>query len=119
MIIKKYVQFSGPWGAPRVREIKSRDIKTLKIPKKAYAFFFFDVASVEENGIFMKSERLEISPTYYYGGRIMTIPELRREIPNSENIISTMQSLGIKHVIKCRTVNTFELFGEDDKYIEV
>jgi len=118
---RTYVEFFYPgtfFDESSVREVASRNVKKLSVPERAFAFQFFDVMSTEEGGIEMKSKRLNISPMYYYGGRVMTLDEVRQEMPKAETLISNMQINRFKRVIKCRTGN-FKPFGHRDRHIEV
>ena len=122
MSIKRtYVEFFYPgtfFDESSVKEVASRSIKKLIIPKEAFAFQFFDVLSTDEGGVKLESDRLNISPIYYCGGRVMTLGEVIEEMPEAIALISTMKANHLRRVIKCRTGN-FKPFSYKDRYIEV
>ena len=55
------------------------------------------------------------SGTYYFG-RVMTVSDVRKEVPNSDILISNMGGNGWKKVIRTRRGN-FQPFGLEDKVV--
>lgn len=97
-------------------EVNTRDVSKLEVPKDAFGFRFFDILSVvvdaDGREVKLTSEQINISPMHYYGGKIYTIAELKREFPNND-----IKGNGYKKVIHCRTGN-WQLFEETDIFIE-
>jgi hypothetical protein len=117
--VRTFIEFFYPGvfvDETSVKEVSSRDIKGVNVPQGAFGFIFFDVMSTKKGGVKMKSKRLNISPMYFYGGRIMTLAEVRREMPSERILIDNMEGNGLVRVIRCRTSN-FKPFEENDVYI--
>ena len=115
-----YVEFFFPgvmFDESSVKEVTNRDTKGVNVPNGAFGFRFFDVKTTEEDGVKMESDRLNESPMYYYGGRVMTLADVRREMPDSHTLISNMRGNGYKRVIRCRTGN-FKPFQKGDVHIQ-
>jgi hypothetical protein len=115
-----YVEFYYPGimvDEASVKVVNHRDSKKVNVPSGSFGFRFFDVKSTEEGDVKMESDRLNLSPMYYYGGRIMTLDDVRREMPNDRILISNMESNGWSRVIKCRTGN-FKPFDGGDVHIK-
>lgn len=118
--VKTYVEFFYPgvmFDETSLEEVTSRDVDRVKVPQGAFGFLFFDLMSTEEGGVKMESDRLNISPMYYYGGRIMTLDEVRREVPSAHTLIGNMEGNDYNRVIRCRTGN-FKPFHDGDVYVE-
>lgn len=121
---KAYVEyyFAGSFFIESsIKPTKDRNVKNLKVPDEAFGFQFFDIIETTKtkNGkkITSKSNPLNASPIYYYGGEIMTIAEVRKKkIPNAHTIISNMKANNWSKVIKCRTGN-IRSFDKGDIYI--
>lgn len=114
-----YVEFYFPgvmFDETSVKKVATRDTKDISVPNGAFGFRFFDVMTTEENGVKMESDKLNESPMYYYGGRIMTLAVVQREVPDARILISNMRGNGYKRVIRCRTGN-FKPFQKGDVLI--
>lgn len=81
------------------QEVKNRDIKNLCAPGRAYAFKFYDILEIEEDDTLCKSGRLDVSPAYFLGGRILTLKDVRREMPTEKILISNMSGNGYARVV--------------------
>lgn len=117
--VKTYVEFlhSGRKGIEcSVREVPSREIGELVIPQDAIGFIFFEEKSTQEDGVTMKSSRLDPSGIYYLGGRLMTLNEVRRELPYARDLIANMIGEGARFVIQCPPGN-FMPFRDSDTLI--
>lgn len=115
-----YIEFyyrGAIFAETSVKEVASRDTKGVDVPEGSYGFRYFDMMSTEEGGVKMTSGRLNISPIHYYGGRIMTLDEVRREMSDAHILISNIENNGYTRVIRCRTGN-FVPFEDGDIYIE-
>lgn len=116
---RTYVEFFYPgafFDETSTREVQSRD-SNVSVPDGAFGFRFFDVMSTDEGGVKMVSDKLNLSPMHYYGGRIMTLDEVRHEMPDARILISNMEGNGYARVIRCRTGN-FKPFEDGDIFIE-
>jgi len=119
---RTYIEFYFP-GVPSdktsVKEVKSRDSKDVSVPDGAFGFRFFDLMSTNEGGVKMVSDKLNISPMHYYGGRITTLDEVRRVMLDAYTLISNMEDnryARYARIIQCRTGN-FKPFEDGDIYI--
>ena len=122
-IRKPYVEFLYPgsfFSESSTSKVTSRDTSKLKVPKNAFGFKFFDILSVvvEADGkqIELTSERLNLSPMHYYGGKLYTVAELKRDFPNNSTLISNVEGNGYAKAIKCRTGN-WQTFDETDIFV--
>lgn len=119
MITKTYVEFDLP-GAflseSSIREVASRDVTQLDIPPNAYAFRFYDIVTAVVDGAELRSQPINLSPRYFYGGRVMTRDEVVRELPDKKILLDNMRSNDWDRVIFCRTQN-FQEFCAGDIYI--
>lgn len=123
LVRKTYIEFYSP-GAflseSSTREVKTRDLSKIKMPKNAFGFRFFDIlsASVKEGSqrVLVTSERINVSPMHYYGGKLYTVAELKRKYPNQHTLISNIESNGYKKAIQCRTGN-WQPFNTTDIFI--
>ncbi len=98
-------------------EVESRDIGSLRVPDGAFGFQFFDQLSTMVGKVELVSGRLNKSPMHYYGGRVMTLEEVRAEMPEERILILNMECNGYDRVIQCRYGN-FKPFDADDVYVE-
>src|SRR3970282_3011166 len=82
----------------KVDEVPDRELKSVKLPDKAYGFRFFDiiVAQVEVDGrlIDLHSKRINESPVYYCRARVLTHKEVTEGIPNNEKLLLYMNING-------------------------
>lgn len=120
--VKTYIEFFYPdifSNESVVEEVSNRDIKNVSVSDGVFGFRFFDVMFTEESGVKMQSSGINYSPMYYYGGRVMTLSEVRLEKPKDYRLlIKTMREMHLDRVIRCRTGN-FAYFGSNDILIEV
>ena len=121
---KTYIEFLYPGSFFRessTQEVKTRDVSKVKVPKNAFGFKFFDILSVvvdaDGKQVELTSERINVSPMHYYGGKVYTVAELKREFPNDRTFISNVEGNGYKKAIHCRTGN-LRPFGETDIFVE-
>ena len=119
-----YVEFLYPgsfMSESSTREVKTRDTSKVKVPKNAFCFSFFDILSVvveaDGNKVKLTSERVNMSPKHYYGGRLYTVAELKRDFPGERILISNIEGNGYKKAIRCRTGN-WQPFEETDVFIK-
>lgn len=84
------------------RMVNSRDIGALIIPQSVYALEFYDIRIAHESGGVLKSEPFNRSPKLFYGGQIMTVADVEREIPDHDILLDNMRINGWARVIKTR-----------------
>lgn len=122
-VVDTYVEFFFPgslFAESTTKKVKTRDVSKIKVPKNAFRFRFFDkhIYSETIDEIELKNEKVtNESPVYYYGGKVYTIAELKREFPNEKTLIGNIESYKCKKAICCRTGN-WQPFGETDILIE-
>lgn len=121
---KTYVEFLYPgsfMSESSMREVKTRDVLKVEVPKNAFCFSFFDILSVivEADGrkVQLTSERVNVSPKHYYGGKLYTVAELKCAFPSERILIRNIEGNGYKKAIKCRTGN-WQPLKETDVFIE-
>src|SRR3989338_11530510 len=97
---KTYIEFLYPsfFSESSTQEVKSRDVSKVKVPKNAFGFKFFDILSVvvdaDGKKVQLTSERINVSPMHYYGGKLYTVAEPEREVPNERALISNIEGNG-------------------------
>ena len=73
-------------------EIKVRDPKKIKYKKYSYGFYFFDrEISKSKLGNVLESEKLNISGTYFYAGRLLTLKDVKTKMSDRKTLISNME----------------------------
>lgn len=124
LIRKHFVRFrylGSFFSKESSNEVADRDPLKVGVPEGAFAFTFYDlvVGVAIENGkaIPVSSAALDESNHYYYGGKIYTVTELKKELPNKRILVSNIECNGYRRAIKCRTGN-WQPFGDGDVYIE-
>jgi len=106
---KTYVEFlsSGTFfDESSVKEVRKRDVSKIKVPKGVLFFRFFDILSAvvyaNDKKIRLRSGRTNVSPNYFYGGKIYTIQEIKRDFPKKTRLIREMRDER-KKAICCQT----------------
>ena len=105
--IRRYVEFlyAGSFTADcRAEEVGHADPALIDVPDGAYAFRFFDVQEIEDEGTVLRSDRLNKSMTFYPDG-VLTTVEQAREMPNSRILVSNMEGNGWPAVVFSRYGN--------------
>jgi hypothetical protein len=122
---RTYVEFLYPgmlFGESSTQEVNTRDLSKVKVPKNTFGFKFFDILSVvvdaDGKKVPLTSERTNVSPVHYYGGKIYTVAELKREFPNDDILIGNIEGNGYKKAIRCRT-GDWRPFKETDILVSV
>jgi len=123
---KHFIQFqySGSFFSEETSvEIVERDPSKIEVPPGAYCFSFYDqivgtiIESIGDKEIAVNSAQLDKSPTYYYGGKVYTVEELKKKFPNEQTLITNVEINSCKRTIKCRNGN-WRFFKDDDVLIE-
>lgn len=69
-------------------------------PKNAYAFQFIEWHEIKIDGIFLRSKTEELFPIYYHPDcKIMSLSDIKREMPEEKNLIENMIANGWEKVI--------------------
>ena len=123
-IRKTYIEFLYPgvmFSESLEKEVKARDVSKVKVPENAFGFRFFDIISVVVNAngknVKLTSERINLSPMHYYGGKLYTVTEIKRYFPNKRILISNIEGNGYTRAIRCRTGN-WQPFEKTDVFVE-
>lgn len=67
-------------------EIPLRSLKSIKLPKHAFAFRFYDLTIEEaEKGPKLVSQPMNISPMYFIKGTIYTLAQAKEGIPDDKH----------------------------------
>lgn len=121
---KTYVEFLYPgvmFSESSTHEVESREVSKVKVPKNAFGFKFFDILSVvvdaDGKEVQLTSEHINVSPMHYYGGKLYTVAELKREFPNEHTLIGNVEGNGYNKAVRCRTGN-WQLFEDTDVFVE-
>ena len=121
---KTFVEYLVSGDIPNqnfIDQVPDREFDTLLVPEKAYGFRFFDMiiahVDVDHTLIELRSRRINQSPLYYYGGRVLTADQVIKDIPDNEKILLYMNVNGWDRVIQTRTGQFME-FKNDDIIIE-
>ncbi len=75
------------------------------------------VVDADGKKVQLMSERINVSPMHYYGGKLYTVEELKREFPDSHTLISNIEGNGYPKAIRCRTGN-WQPFEKTDVFVE-
>lgn len=120
MKTKTYVEFRSPgsfFSEFSTREVENRDIAALSVPDNAFAFQFFDIVFSEtEDGVALRSGRLNVSPLHYYGGRVLSANEAIQECGEGSIMSRNIEYNHMDKVIECRFGN-WQPFNEGDVFI--
>jgi hypothetical protein len=121
---KTYIEFLYPGSfvaESSTKEVKTREVSKVKVPKSAFGFKFFDILSVvvdaDSRKVQLTSERINMSPMHYYGGKLYTLAEVEREFPQNDTLVQNMKGNGWGKVIRCRTGN-WQPFEDVDVFVE-
>ena len=121
---KTFVEYLVTGDIPNqnlIDEVPDREFNNLLVPEKAYCFSFFDMiiahVDVDDTLIELRSRRINQSPLYYYGGRVLTTEQVIKDIPDNEKVLLYMNVNGWDKVIQTRTGQFME-FKNDDVIIE-
>lgn len=112
-----YIYSTDLYRGDSIRKVKTRDTSMIKVPKNICAFGFFDIisatASIKGKKVRIKSKRINISPTYYCGGKVYTIAELKLKFPDAEEAICNIEEDKIKKIIVCSDGAWYEFENND------
>ena len=95
-------------------EVTPDRLAALQVPSKAFAFRYYYILETESpGGAALKSDRLGVSGRYYIGGRVMSLADVKREMPDERILIDNMEGNGWGYVIKTRLGNFQPFFPQD------
>lgn len=100
----------------QTEEVGHADPALVSVPDGAYAFRFFDIREADDNGVLLRSARLNLSKTFYYGGTLKTLDEVRL-MPDSRILASNMECNGWPAVVFSRYGNWPQPF--DPKHVVI
>ena len=116
--LKHYVQFLYPgtlFLGTLAKEVSSRDLE-VEAPKECFGYRFFDrQESVAKDGEVLIGGAKNYSGTHYFG-KLMTLGDVKREVPNSNILVSNMEVNGYDRVVRTRKGN-FQTFTDEDTLI--
>ena len=112
---KHFVRFRSPgtmFDEVTTQEIDSWDIDEAKERARhvkerygatPYAFEFITRARSEDE---LDSKVVDRSPTYFLGGRVLTVDDVKRELPGEEILISNMEVNGWESLILIQMIHS-------------
>lgn len=119
--IKRYVEFFSVKDfvlkktETSIRKIESGE--QVEVPKKAFAYRFFDrQEAVAEDGEILSGKPRNYSGMNYIG-RILTLEDLKREMPYEKIQIKNMERKKLENIVLARE-RVFRHLEEGDKVIE-
>lgn len=99
-----YVEFAYPGiivSETSSKVVDKRDAKKVQPPKGCYAFRFFDRTEAKTGDETLIGKNKNHSAWYYVqGSRVMTLDDVKREMPDQRILISNMENNGYKKVIR-------------------
>ena len=112
---KQYVEFLYPGALvpeSEVREVPNREA-SVEVPKGCFAYKFFERQETEsEDGEVLLGRPRNYSGTHYFG-KVMSLDDVKREMPNQRTLISNMEGNGWDRVVQTRRGN-YQPFTEQD-----
>ncbi len=109
---KTYVDYSVPgsfFAEHDVREVSNRNVDEAvkNAPNGAFVFSFYDIVTVEQDGVELESKPLERSSNYYIDAQVLTVADI--EAMNADDsyriLLINMRCNDWSSVLKCRTGN--------------
>lgn len=104
----------GEWDTETAKEMAV--FVSERYGARPYAFQFSTRARTDKD---LDSKTVKRSGRYFLGGRIMTLSEVKREMPTETTLISNMKGNGYKKiVVNDNSWRTIQPLGENDKVLE-
>jgi|SRR3989344_4747160 len=100
--LKHYIEFLYPgilFDETVVREVESRNSSEIALPRGSFGYRFFDRTEVRSGRELLIGEPKNYSGTTYLG-RVMTLEDVQREVPNSDILQGNMSGNGWNKVVK-------------------
>lgn len=102
-------------------EVRTRDISRVRVPRNTFGFQFFDILSVvvdaDGEKVQLTSERINLSPIHYFGGKWYTIEEIKRQFPNELVTIDNIKFNDYLGAIRYPD-NKWVIFKTDDIFVK-
>lgn len=103
------------WSVPEAVKLSKKIVE--RYGAKPYAFRF---STRERGDNDLDSKTTKESGLYFLGGRVMTLPDVEREMPNERILISNMRNNGFKKVvINDNSWRTAQPLHAEDTVLEV
>ena len=117
---KTYIEFAYPTDFVErfaSTEVDSREITELEIeiPKRAYAFRFFDQTEETINGKLVRYAPKNFS-CWYYLGKEYSLEEVKREFPELPILAENIKSSGTNRAVLGR-YNEWHILWDDDQAV--
>jgi len=97
------------------RRIRNRNTK-IRASKDCFGYSFFDREEiVNKDGEVLKGESKNHSGTYYFG-KVMTLEDVKNQMPAAKTLISNMVGEGYEEVVKTR-IGNFQYFKPGDMVV--
>lgn len=106
--IKHYATFLYPGALvaeSETKEVETTDPMKIKVPDGCYGFYFFERTEATVNKKRLIGEPENHSPTYYPNGKVYTLADVKKSVPNPMNLISNMESNNWETVVETRIGN--------------
>lgn len=116
--LKHYVEFLYPgalFSETSVEEVAERDPRKVQAPRECFGYKFFDRLEVRVGDETLIGESKNHSGTFYFG-RVMTLEDVKREMPEADILIRNMKGNGYDRIVKTRRGN-FQPFTKKDKIV--
>ena len=113
--LKHYVEFlylGIMFENTGVKKIKVRDSSKVTVPKDAYGYRFFDILESRCGNETLKGNPKNYSGAHYFG-KVMTLDDVKREVPDSNSLQKNMINNNYDRVVKTRMGNFLPLKKED------
>lgn len=122
-MLKHYAEFYSPGSFFNETDIVPMDCRSVdeainKAPKTAFAFTFFDREELEQVGEVLRGHSKNRSQRYYLGGDLLTVEQVKAQVPNSDILVNNMECNGWKQVIRTPFGN-FQPLHEGDVVLQV
>lgn len=89
----------------------------VKLPENAFAYRYYDHETIEVNGKEFNGERSNVSNITYVDGKVLSIDDVKKSVPNNRILVTNMENHGVDYVVRTRTGN-FQPLSEGDRVIQ-
>ncbi len=109
---KQYVEFLYSVSESEIREVPSREA-SVEAPEGCFGYKFFERQETEaEDGEVLLGKPRNHSGTHYFG-KVKTLDDIKKEMPNHRTLISNMEGNGLDKVVQIQGGN-YQPFTEQD-----
>lgn len=116
----EYIIAAGFFNESTVKSVDSRRASNIdldEIPRRCFAFRFFDQEETTVKGEVLTGDPKNYSGMYYVDGEIKTVEDLKAHPRKYKTLISNMQTNNWPKVVKCNTGNFQPFNDKKDKII--